>query len=83
MTANCCPLLQLIAKDEAIANAAAAASQAIKDECERDLAVAIPALDNAIAALNTLKPTDIQEVKAMKVSVCVSLLIYLSKPAVS
>ena len=58
----------MVAADEAIANEAAAAAQAIKDECESDLAEAIPALEAAISALNTLKPSDITEVKAMKVS---------------
>ena len=56
-----------MAADEAVANAAAAASEAIKDECEHDLMEAIPALEAAVAALNTLKPADISEVKAMKV----------------
>jgi dynein heavy chain, axonemal len=57
-----------VAADEAIANEAAAAAQAIKDECENDLAEAIPALEAAIAALNTLKTQDITEVRAMKVN---------------
>lgn len=56
-----------MAADEAVANEAAAAAQAIKDECEGDLAKAIPALNSAIAALNTLKPNDISLVKSMKV----------------
>jgi len=58
---------QVVAADEAIANEAAAKSQAIKDECESDLAEAIPALEAAIQALNTLKPSDITLVKSMKV----------------
>lgn len=57
----------MVAADEAVANEAAAASQAIKDECEGDLAKAIPALNAAISALNTLKPNDISLVKSMKV----------------
>lgn len=57
----------MVAADEAIANEAAAAAQAIKDECESDLAEAIPALEAAIAALNTLKPADITEVRTMRV----------------
>ena len=60
--------MQVVAADEAVANEAAAAAQAIKDECENDLAEAIPALDAAISALNTLKPADITEVRAMKVA---------------
>ena len=35
-------------------------------ECEADLAEAIPLLEGAIKALNTLKSSDITEVKAMK-----------------
>ena len=59
----------MVAADEAVANEAAAAAQAIKDECEGDLAKAIPALNAAMAALNTLKPADITLVKSMKVIV--------------
>ena len=51
-----------------MANEAAAAAQAIKDDCESDLAEAIPALNAAIHALNTLKPQDITLVKSMKVN---------------
>ncbi|XP_033740540.1 dynein heavy chain 3, axonemal-like isoform X1 [Pecten maximus] len=57
---------EVVAADEAVANEAAAAAQAIKDECESELAEAIPALEAAIAALNTLKPSDITLVKSMK-----------------
>eukprot|EP00117_Sycon_ciliatum_P023820 scpid1450/ scgid20157/ Dynein heavy chain 3, axonemal; Axonemal beta dynein heavy chain 3; Ciliary dynein heavy chain 3 len=57
---------QIVAGDEEVANRAAAAAKAIKDECEGDLAEAIPALEAAISALNTLKPADITLVKAMK-----------------
>lgn len=57
-----------MAADEAVANEAAAVAQAIKDECEADLSKAIPALNAAISALNTLKPNDITLVKSMKVS---------------
>ena len=66
----------MVAADEAVANEAAAAAQAIKDECENDLAEAIPALDAAISALNTLKPADITEVRAMKV--CTPSSVYVS-----
>jgi len=59
--------LQVIAGDEVIANQAAAAAQGIKEECESDLAEAIPALEAAINALDTLKPAEITEVKSMKV----------------
>lgn len=52
--------------DEALANEAAACAQAIKDDCESDLAEAVPALEAALDALNTLKPADITLVKSMK-----------------
>lgn len=57
---------EVVAADELVANEAAAASQAIKDECEADLAEAMPALEDALRALNTLKPSDITMVKSMK-----------------
>jgi dynein heavy chain len=37
-----------------------------KDSVEADLAEAIPALEAAVAALNTIKPNDINEIKALK-----------------
>jgi dynein heavy chain len=49
-----------------VASKAAGEANAIKQECEADLAVALPALEKAVNALNTLKPSDIGEVKAMK-----------------
>ncbi|XP_041350374.1 dynein heavy chain 12, axonemal-like isoform X3 [Gigantopelta aegis] len=52
--------------DEAAANEQAAEAQALKDECEADLAEALPALEAALAALDTLKPADITIVKSMK-----------------
>ncbi|XP_073447160.1 dynein axonemal heavy chain 3 isoform X2 [Aquarana catesbeiana] len=57
---------ELVSADEKVANEAAAASQAIKDECEGDLAEAMPALKAAISALDTLNPSDITLVKAMQ-----------------
>ncbi len=58
---------EVVAADEAVANKAAAKAKGIKDECESDLAEALPALEAAIAALNTLTPKDITLVKSMKV----------------
>lgn len=49
-----------------MANEAAAAAQAIKDDCESDLAEAVPALEAAMSALDTLKSADITLVKSMK-----------------
>ena len=57
---------KIVAADEAVANEQAQAAKAIKDECDADLAEAIPVLNSALAALDTLKPSDIGEVKAMK-----------------
>uniref|UniRef100_A0A671XYF8 Dynein axonemal heavy chain 7 n=1 Tax=Sparus aurata TaxID=8175 RepID=A0A671XYF8_SPAAU len=57
---------ELVSADEKVANDAAAAAQAIKDECEGDLAEAMPALEAALSALDTLKPSDITVVKSMQ-----------------
>ncbi|KAF5300238.1 hypothetical protein FQR65_LT09192 [Abscondita terminalis] len=56
----------IVKKDEAAANIQAAEAQALKRECEADLALAIPVLEDAENALNTLKPADITLVKSMK-----------------
>jgi dynein heavy chain len=52
--------------DEEVATKKAAESKTIKDDCEAQLAEAIPALNSALAALNTLKPADITLLKSMK-----------------
>ncbi|GFR74517.1 axonemal dynein heavy chain protein [Elysia marginata] len=52
--------------DEAVANESAAEAKSLKDECEAELAEALPALEAALAALDTLKPADITIVKSMK-----------------
>jgi dynein heavy chain len=52
--------------DEAIANEKANEAKGIKDECEADLGKALPALEAALSALDTLKPADITVVKSMK-----------------
>nr|XP_034492395.1 dynein heavy chain 3, axonemal [Marmota flaviventris] len=56
----------LVQADEKEANAAAAVAQGIKNECEGDLAEAMPALEAALAALDTLNPADISLVKSMQ-----------------
>ncbi|XP_053412126.1 dynein axonemal heavy chain 3 [Nycticebus coucang] len=56
----------LVQADEKEANAAAAIAHGIKVECEGDLAEAMPALEAALAALDTLNPTDISLVKSMQ-----------------
>ncbi|XP_024913275.1 dynein heavy chain 3, axonemal-like [Cynoglossus semilaevis] len=57
---------EIVSADEKVANEAAAAAQVIKSECEQDLAEAMPALEAALLALDTLKPAHITEVKSMK-----------------
>eukprot|EP00794_Sanderia_malayensis_P007414 gene7414-8234_t len=57
---------EVVCEDEAVANEQAKEAQSLKDECEAELAEAIPALDAALSALNTLKPSDITIVKSMK-----------------
>lgn len=46
---------KIVKADEAVANEQASSSKALKDECEAELAEAIPALEAAQAALDTLK----------------------------
>ncbi|NWX20475.1 DYH3 protein, partial [Aegotheles bennettii] len=57
---------ELVSADEKEANEAAAVAKAIKDECEGDLAEAMPALEAALAALDTLNPSDVSLVKSMQ-----------------
>ena len=45
---------KIVKADEAVANKQAKEARAIKDECDADLAEAIPILESALAALNTL-----------------------------
>uniref|UniRef100_A0A2C9JD05 AAA+ ATPase domain-containing protein n=1 Tax=Biomphalaria glabrata TaxID=6526 RepID=A0A2C9JD05_BIOGL len=52
--------------DEAVANEAAAEAKTLKDECETELAEALPALEGALAALNILEPKEISIIKSMK-----------------
>lgn len=46
--------MQVVKADEAVANKQAEGAKAIKDECDAELAKAMPILNSAIAALNTL-----------------------------
>lgn len=55
-----------VKKDEIVAGIQAEAAQALKQECEKELAKAIPILEEALHALDTLKPADITLVKSMK-----------------
>ena len=45
---------KVVRADEEVANKQAMEAKAIKDECDADLAVAIPILESALHALNTL-----------------------------
>lgn len=56
---------KLVKADEAVANEQAEAANAIKNECDADLAEALPALHSALSALDTLTPQDITLVKSM------------------
>ncbi|XP_029975539.1 dynein heavy chain 12, axonemal [Salarias fasciatus] len=57
---------KVVRVDEQAATIKADEAQALKDECESDLAEAIPALEAALSALDTLKPSDVTIVKSMK-----------------
>lgn len=56
----------VVAADEAVASDAAARSNAIKEDCEKELGEAMPALNEALKALDTLSSKEISEIKAMK-----------------
>ncbi len=56
----------MVKADEAVDNEQASVAKGIKDECDSDLAKAIPILEAALSALNTLTPADITVVKSMK-----------------
>ena len=63
----CFPLdPQVVKRDADIANAEAEKVSATKRECEDDLSVAMPILEAALQALDTLSPADITNVKSMK-----------------
>ncbi|GCC28735.1 hypothetical protein chiPu_0007169 [Chiloscyllium punctatum] len=57
---------EIVKADEIIANDQAMAAKAIKDECDADLAQALPILESALAALDTLTTQDITVMKSMK-----------------
>nr|XP_045723438.1 dynein axonemal heavy chain 7 [Mirounga angustirostris] len=57
---------KVVKADETIANEQAMAAKAIKDECDADLAEALPILESALSALDTLTAQDITVVKSMK-----------------
>ena len=55
-----------VAQEEKVANQAAMIAKSIENECEAELASAMPLLDAANAALDTLTPAEISELRAMK-----------------
>ncbi|XP_055336177.1 dynein axonemal heavy chain 7-like isoform X2 [Paramacrobiotus metropolitanus] len=55
-----------VKKEEETANDSATAAKKIKDECDADLGAALPILEEALAALQTLKEEDITFIKSMK-----------------
>ncbi|CAH8444945.1 unnamed protein product [Schistosoma curassoni] len=57
---------KLVRVDEAVAGEQAKAAETMKEECDNDLAEAIPILESALKALETLTPADITIVKTMK-----------------
>uniref|UniRef100_A0A3B3UAK3 Dynein axonemal heavy chain 12 n=1 Tax=Poecilia latipinna TaxID=48699 RepID=A0A3B3UAK3_9TELE len=57
---------KVVRVDEEAATIKANEAQALKNECESELAEAVPALEAAVAALDTLKPADVTIVKSMK-----------------
>lgn len=54
-----------VVREEEVVNSKADASKALSEECRADLAEAQPAMEAALAALDTLKPADITIVKSM------------------
>ena len=69
--------MDLIKRSGEVANKKSEIAGTLRVECETELAVAIPILENALAGLNTLEPTDITLVKAMKnpPAVCVMFVV--------
>ena len=55
----------VVAADEAVASKAAAESNAIKEDCEKELAEAMPILKSAEKALDCITPNDITNAKKM------------------
>ncbi|KAI8853125.1 dynein heavy chain and region D6 of dynein motor-domain-containing protein [Chytridium lagenaria] len=57
---------KIVQADEEVASKTADGAKAMKLECEAGLAEAVPALESALAALDTLKSSDITVLKSMK-----------------
>ena len=59
------PMRVQIRAEEEIANGVAMEAETIKIDCENDLAKALPILQAANAALNTIKPAHINEIRVL------------------
>lgn len=57
----------------------AAATKAIADDAQRDLDLALPALESAVACLNSLKKSDIDEVMALNPTRSSTAAIFISR----
>ena len=57
---------KLVRIDEGLADKQAQEAREIKEECDKDLSYAMPSLEAAIRALNTISQNDISVIKAMK-----------------
>eukprot|EP00762_Andalucia_godoyi_P002130 ANDGO_02526.mRNA.1 Dynein-1-beta heavy chain len=57
---------KVVLKEEADSSAKASECKAIKEDAQRDLDEALPALESAVSSLKSLKVSDIQEVAAYK-----------------
>jgi len=66
-TAEVAKTRAVVTEEERACNEQAEAATKIKDECELQLAEAMPALNQAMKALRVLKKSDLDELKAMKV----------------
>ena len=55
----------IVAAEEEVAQTKAAETKAIADDAQRDLDEALPALEEAVKCLNSLKKSDIDEVRTM------------------
>lgn len=60
------PHKKAIQAEEEEANAVAMEAQYMKIECENNLAKALPILKQALAALDTIKPSHINEIKVLQ-----------------
>ncbi|CAF0988415.1 unnamed protein product, partial [Didymodactylos carnosus] len=57
---------KVVVAEESVVNAKASDANKLKEECEHDLSAALPALQAAINALDTLKASDITEIRTMQ-----------------